>query len=438
MREEPASGSRGPAPVAGLVAWALYDWANSSYAAVVQTFVFAAYFAREVAVDATAAASQWGLATGLAGLVVAAGAPVLGAIVDRGGRRTPWIAGSTGAWVAATALLWFARPDPAWAVPALALYVLATLGYEFAAVFYNAMLPDLAAPARVGRWSGWGWAAGYAGGLGCLILVLFALVRPVPPPFGLDRAAAEHVRAAFPLVALWLAVFALPLVVLTPDARGPRRPLGRAVREGLAQLAQSIRRARRYAHIVRFLVAHMLYADALTTLFAFGGVYATSTFDMDAAGVLYFGIALNVTAGIGAAGFAWADDALGPKPTILIALAALIVCSGAILLATSVTAFWVFGALLGVFVGPVQAASRSYLAHAAPPALRTEMFGLYALAGKSTAFVGPLLAGSITAATASQRAGLSVVVLLFALGFALMLGVPALTAPGARAPEEQA
>jgi UMF1 family MFS transporter len=151
---------------------------------------------------------------------------------------------------------------------------------------------------------------------------------------------------------------------------------------------------------------------------------------MDAAGVLRFGIVLNVTAGLGAAAFAWIDDAIGPKATILIALGGLIACSSVILLAPSRPLFWIFGSLLGVFVGPVQAAGRSYLGRAAPEALRNEMFGLYALAGKSTAFLGPLAVGWLTTVSGSQRIGLSVVVVLFVAGFALMLGVPRMARPG--------
>jgi UMF1 family MFS transporter len=423
VRSSP-DGDRGRKGRAGLIGWALYDWANSAFAAVIQTFVFAAYFAGEVASDQTTGTGQWGLAVGAAGLVVALGAPVLGAIVDRGGRRKPWIASFTFLCVAATAGLWFVRPDPSFVVAALAFAAIGTVGFEFAAVFYNAMLPELVGADRVGRWSGWGWSAGYAGGLACLIVALVVFVRPASPPFGLDAQAAEHVRATFPLVAAWMLVFALPLLLVTPDAAGARRPLRVAVPEGLRQLAGSVRRARRHAHIFRFLVARMIYADALATVFVFGGVYAAGTFDMDAAGVLRFGIVLNVTAGLGAAAFAWVDDAIGPKATILIALGGLIVCSCVILLVASKPLFWIFGALLGIFVGPVQAAGRSYLARAAPPALRNEMFGLYALAGKSTAFMGPLLVGWLTTTSGSQRIGLSVVVVLFTAGFALMLGVP--------------
>jgi len=181
---------------------------------------------------------------------------------------------------------------------------------------------------------------------------------------------------------------------------------------------------RRYGHIIRFLIARMIYVDGLATVFAFGGVYAAGTFDMTEQEVLMFGIALNVTAGIGAAAFAWVDDRIGAKPTILLSLVGLMVAGTLILLVESPTLFWTFGMLLGLFVGPVQAASRSFMARVAPQALLTEMFGLYALSGKATAYLGPFLVGWLTYASGSQRVGMGTVIVFFLVGFLLMLTVP--------------
>lgn len=410
-------------PVVGLAAWALYDWASSAFAAIVQTFVFAAYFTRQVAADETTGTALWGQAIGLAGLGVALVGPVLGAIADQGGRRKPWLAAFTAVAVVATALLWTVRPEPSDLWPALVLVALASLAAELAGIFYHAMLPALAAPARTGRWSGWGWGLGYLGGLTCLSLALLGFVGD-DPWFPLGREQAEHVRATFLLTAGWFLLFSLPLLALTPDAPGSGKHPARAVRDGLRQLLDTLRRAREHGAILRFLLARMIFVDGLATLFAFGGVYAAGSFGMDERQVLLFGILLNVTAGIGAIGFGWIDDRLGPRRTILLALAGLTACGTAALLVQERTAFWVLGGLLGVFVGPAQAAGRSYLARAAPARMRNELFGLFALSGKATAFAGPLAVGALTAAAGSQRVGMSVVVLLFVLGFLLMLTVP--------------
>ncbi|MGH7860423.1 MAG: MFS transporter, partial [Candidatus Binatia bacterium] len=156
--------------------------------------MFAAYFTRQVAADQAAGTAQWGNAVSLAGLVVAIAGPVLGAAADQGGQRKPWIAGFTGVCVAATGLLWLVEPSPGFVPLALALLVIGIVGTELAGVFYNAMLPELVPPERVGRWSGWAWGFGYLGGLVCLTVALFALVKG-GGSLGLDPGAAEPVRA---------------------------------------------------------------------------------------------------------------------------------------------------------------------------------------------------------------------------------------------------
>ena len=179
----------------------------------------------------------------------------------------------------------------------------------------------------------------------------------------------------------------------------------------------------RHGRLWRYLLAHMIYADGINTLFAFGGLYAAGTFGMPVAEVIAFGLLLNTTAGLGAFAFAWVDDWIGARPTILIGLIALTVIGVPLLLVETKLAFWILGGALGVFFGPVQAASRSLMARIAPPGLETEMFGLYALSGKVTAFAGPLLVGAVTAATGSQRWGLAVVLPFLAVGGLLLLTV---------------
>jgi UMF1 family MFS transporter len=407
----------------GLFAWALFDWANSAFFAVVQTFVFAAYFTREVAVDQNTGTAQWALALGASGLLVGVGGPVLGAIADQGGRRKPWLFAFSATCIVATASLWFVKPSPAYVPLALVALAIGSAGAQCAAIFYNAMLPALARPERVGRWSGWGWGLGYAGGVVCLGLALLAFVRPERPWLDLDRDSSEHVRATFVLVAAWFLVFALPLLLLTPDEPATGKPWRQIAHAGRRQVWESIRNARRNPTLTRFIVAWMFCADALATLFAFGGVFAAGVFDMTEIEVMKFGIALNVVAGFGAAGFAWVDDKMGGKHTMIVSLIGLIVAGTAMLIARSSSAFWAFGLLLGIFVGPVQAASRSYLSRVTPESNRNEVFGFYALAGKATSFLGPAMVGSITYASGSQRLGMSSVVVLFVVGLALMLGI---------------
>ncbi|MDP6951392.1 MAG: MFS transporter [Alphaproteobacteria bacterium] len=404
-------------------AWCLFDWANSPFPTVVVTFIFGTYFQKAIIGDEVQATHLWGLAISVSALAVAVFGPILGATVDAGMRRKPWLLAATVLTIVAGGGLWFATPDESSIWLVLLLVALSNFGFELGMVFYNAMLPELAPRSHIGRISGWAWGLGYAGGLACLVLALFALVRAEPPPFGLDTAMAEEIRAVAPLVVLWLVLFGWPLFVFTPETHGDHLKFGQALRKGIAALGATFRNIRGYANIARFLIARMFYIDGLNTLFAFGGVYAAGSFGMDFEEVLIFAIALNVTAGIGAFLFAWVDDWIGAKPTLVISLVALIASGAAILLVEDKLWFWVLGLVIGIFMGPTQSSSRSMMARLAPPHMMTEMFGLFALSGKATAFLGPLLVGMLTLAADSQRVGMSVILGFFILGLLLLFTV---------------
>lgn len=398
----------------GLAAWCFYDWANSAFPTVITTFIFAAYFSQAVAATPVDGTVMWSRALTIAALIVAFASPVLGAVADFSGPRKPWILAFTLGCAVLTALLWFVQPTTDFILLALGLYALASVTYQFAIVFYDAMLPDIAPRDMVGRLSGWGWAAGYAGGLLCLVACLWLVKAGGTAVFDLDADLAEPVRATALLVALWFAVFSVPLFLFTPDRPASGLSFSDSIRSGLRHLAGIADTLRGQPQILRFLLAHMFYTDGLVTLFAFGGIYAAAEFGMKPADILIFGIVLNIAAGAGAAAFAWVDDAIGSKKTIMLALAGLILSGAGLVLVRTDWLFWTLGAVLGLFVGPAQAAGRSLMARLAPAGIETEMFGLYALAGKATAFAGPLVLGLVVQWTGSQRAGMaSVIVFLF-------------------------
>ena len=418
-----AAGAGRASPKA-LVGWCFYDWANSAFPTIVETFVFSTYFAKAVAPDIETGTAQWGYALAMAGITVALGAPFIGAIADRCGGRKPFLAVFTVILSLCAAGLWFAKPSPDYVLWTLLCFAVGTVAFEFGMTFYNAMLPGLAESKRLGRLSGWGWGMGYAGGLLALATVLL-LIKADPPPFGLDATMQEPVRAAGLVVAAWLVIFSLPLFVWTPDRRATGEPFGRAMRDGARHLFATLRGIRQHKQIARFLFARMIYMDGLNTVFAFGSIYAAGSFGMSFEEILAFGIAINVTAGLGAAGFAWIDDWIGPKRTIVLALIGLIDFGAALLLVESKTSFFVLGLFLGLFFGPAQAASRSLMAHMSPPGQEAEMFGLYAFTGRATAFIGPLLFGWATIALESQRAGMATALALVIIGLLLLLPVRA-------------
>ena len=320
--------------------------------------------------------------------------------------------------------MWFLTPSHENVWSALWLVGIAAVGAEGAYIFYNSMLPELAPPTQVGRWSGWGWGMGYAGGMAALVIALFAFVNGGKAWFPLDISTAEPIRATFLLTAVWYAIFSIPLFIFAPRSPPSNKPMVKAAVDGVKQLGSFLLEIRKYASIVRFLIAKMLYVDGLATLFAFGGIYAATIFGMTQQEVLEFGISMNVVAGLGAASLAFLDDWFGSKKVIIFSLVGLIIPGTMALWVTEKWEFWTLGLIMCIFVGPVQSSSRALMARVAPVHMRRQMFGFYMLSGKATAFFGPLLYGWVTYLTGSLRLGMSTIIILFILGGLIILSLP--------------
>ncbi|MBR0670256.1 MFS transporter [Neoroseomonas soli] len=405
------------------IAWATFDWANSAFPTVVSTFVIAAYFSQGIAPDPATGQAQWGWMQTASALAIAILSPLLGAIADRGGHRRSLLAACTFCTAVFTGLTWYAEPDPSWTLWALVCVGLATIAFELGTVFYNSMLPEVTTPEHMGRVSGLAWGLGYAGGLACLGVALVLLVQPNPALFGLDRGASEHVRATALLVAAWTVVFAWPVLLAVPDPPGERLPMQQAVATCVAETRHLVRGLPARPDMLRFLIARLFYTDGLNTLFAFGAIYAAGVHGMAFEEILLFGIALNVTAGTGAAGFGLLEDRLGSKPTVMVALVAMVVLGAALLMADTKAWFWGLAMALGIFMGPAQAASRTLMARMAPEGEVTLHFGLFALSGRITGFLGPAVLAGVTAATGSQRAGMATVLVFLGVGAAILATV---------------
>lgn len=436
---------------AAIISWIMFDWAAQPYFTLITTFVFAPYFATFVAATPAEGQTLWGFATGAAGIVIALVSPVLGAIADASGRRKPWIAAFGALLVIGSSLMWIGKPgDASVILPLLIAYGIATIGVEFATVFNNAMMPSLVPPHKIGRLSGTGWATGYIGGILSLILVLgFLAANPatgktlfgMTPLFGLDPATHQGDRITGPLTGLWFVVFVLPMFLLTPDLPA-KRLVRTALREGLIELRGTLRELPKRRSLATFLLANMIYTDGLVSLFAFGGIYAAGTFGWHTIEIGTFGILLAMAGALGAWIGGKLDDRVGPKAVIatsttvlLLSIVAILMVDKDSILFVSVTppvpggglfaapaekVYLILGCLIGGAGGPLQAASRTLLIRMAPRDRITQFFGLFALTGKVTSFVGPLLIGFITAVTASQKAGMAVLVLFFVAGLALL------------------
>jgi UMF1 family MFS transporter len=264
----------------------------------------------------------------------------------------------------------------------------------------------------------------------------------IPPIFGLDAAAREGDRATGPLTALWFLVFVIPLFLFTPDGeRG--KPFVPAIRHGVNALKATFLEARKHRNLGYFLLANMIYTDGLLALFAFGGIYGAGTLGWGTIQLGLFGILLTITGTFGAYFGGKLDDKIGAKAVVLGSLAVLVFCCLGILSVSRDSIFFVvpadppqtgaglfssvpekfyliLGALIGAVAGPVQAASRTLLVRLSPHDRLAQFFGLFALSGKITSFMGPFLVATVTAFTASQKAGISVLVAFFFVGGLLL------------------
>jgi UMF1 family MFS transporter len=407
--------------------WCLYDWANTAFSTVIITFIFGVYYAREIAGNETEGSAQWSFAIAVSGLFIAVLGPVLGAVADNSGSRKGWVFWLSMLCIVPTACLWFATPDysASHIIFVLTLIVIANVGLELSTVFYNAMLVHVAPKHKIGRVSGWAWGLGYLGGLSALALTLFGFIGlgDMKPFIPVPQDNFEHIRISGPFIALWFFIFMLPMLLFTKDVQVKALSFWDALSEGLSQLAQSARNARNHKNLLLFLVSSAIYRDGLVTLFAIGGVYAAGQFGMEFTEILIFAIGLNVTAGLGAFGFAYIDDAIGSKPTIIISLIGLIIVGGLVLLISDKVLFIILAMGLGIFMGPVQAASRTMVSKLCPEEVIAQGYGLYAFTGKSIAFTGPFLYGMATKIFGTQQAGMAMIILLWVVGLILLLKV---------------
>lgn len=403
-----------------IMAWCLFDWGQSAFPTVIITFVFGTYFVRSVAVSSVQGTALWGWTIGLSSIFVAVLSPLLGSIADHTGSRKRWLSVFVGLNTFGTSLLYFTHPRASSILWALSFVGLANICYEFMQVFYNAMLTSIAPKNKIGRISGWGWAFGYFGGLACLSIALMVFIQSG----WLPKINEVNVRSSTLLVASWVLVFSIPLFVFTIEPNKEKLSPSVAIKKGSSELLNTLKELKKYQNIFRFLIARLIYIDGLNTLFIFAGIYAGATFKMNYVEILVFAMLINVFAGIGSTYFAWVDDKIGPKKVIILSLIMIIFSGSFLLLIESKFWFWILSAILGLFVGPTQSASRSYMARIAPKQLTTQMFGIYQFSGRVTSFAGPVLVASLTQAFNSQRAGMAAIFALMFIGLVVLAKAP--------------
>ena len=398
------------------IGWALYDWASSPVPTLHATFIFAVYFTTVIMPEGGSVV--WAYMTGITAFTIALIAPLLGSYADSTGKFKELIVLFIALGSIATGLLWFAQPNEAFISYAIILSAISIFFLESSFIFYNAILGKMIQRDHIGSLSGLAWGGGYIGSVIALIVVLVVFIMPDKSLFALDKSQSEHIRATMLFAASWAIIFSLPMMFYLPSFSQKNNKNNK--NSAILSLKTSIIEARKIPNLLRFLLARMAYNDGLITLFAFGGIYATKVFSFSQFEIILFAIGLNISAGIGAIIGGFLDDNIGPIKTIKVALIGLFLCGLVAIITPYKIIFWIVGVGLGLFVGPVQSASRTYISLAASDKHKGGLFGLYMVSGKLTSFIGPFLYGSLVMMSGNERYGMAVVLLLIAFGFVLL------------------
>jgi UMF1 family MFS transporter len=393
-----------------IVAWTLYDFANSGFSAIIQATVFPVYYAEVVVGNAQGRGDfWWGLTGSVSMVLVALSSPLLGGIADHAGVRKPFFVGFTLVSVAATALL--ATLGPGMVLPGFLLAVTGLVTFEAAFVYYNSYLPRIAAPDELGRVSAAGFAVGYAGSI-----VAFGLAYPL--------VLMHAYWACFVAAAVQFAVCSVPaFVVLPADTRHAvplRTAVARGARETLATLREILRHPDR-TQMRRFLTAYLVYEDGVNTVILFAAVFASKTLGFTPPEIIGLFLFVQITALIGSALWARPSDARGPRFVVMVTLVQWTAVTVLSYFVGTKWQFWIVAVLAGTGLGAIQAASRTFMATLIPRGREAEFFGFYALVGKTGAVMGPLVFGGVSWLLAgNQRAAIVAIGLFFVVGLVLL------------------
>ena len=381
-----------PQPVSqrSRLAWYSYDVGSSAYAAVVLLAVYAAYF-KEHVVGGAEGSRLWGLSVAIAMIIVAIISPLLGVVADMTGRKKAFLLAFTALACVATALLFFVQKGDI--LTGMLFFVLAEVGYRGGQVFYNSLLPEVAGVEETGRVSGYGWAIGLVGGIVCLLLVLVLVMF---------NEGTVIVRLSLVITAVWFAAFATPLFVwLRERAKStPRAPGDSVISPALSHLRGTLATVRRYREFVKFVVAFLIYNDGILMTVNFAAIFGAVMFGLDQQELILFMILVQVTSVAGALISGALVDRVSGKATLVLFILLMLGAVVGLFLNNSVVGFFVVGGVAGCALSAVQAVSRGMVAILSPPGRSAEFYGFFAVAGRTSSFIGPAIYGWVAAEAA--------------------------------------
>jgi len=419
-------------PVTGLTAtrrerwaWYMYDFGNSAYAAVVLLAVYSAYFQGQV-VGGAEGSRLWGISVGIAMFVVAVTSPILGTIADFSGAKKKFLLFYTVLCVLFTAGLFLATPGQV--AIGMTFFILAEIGYRSAQVFYNGFLPELATTEEMGHVSGTGWAIGTAGGVICLLLILPLIVL-------LDSTFI--VRLSLVITAVFFALSSVPLFLWLPE-KAPKQTLPEGenyLSLAFKRLSKTIRTARQFREFIKFMVAFLVFNDGVIMALDFAAIIGAVLFGLEQQGLIIFVIVVQITNVAGAYAFGVWADRLGSKQSLIISIVMMLLVVLALYLNQTQTGFFVIGAVAGFAMAGTQSVSRTMVAMFAPPGKSAEFYGFFAVAGRTSSFIGPTVYGVIAAEAAlyylaqgqnaalAEQSGQRLAILSIAVFFVVGLGL---------------
>ena len=399
--------------------FALYDFANSAFTTIIITFIFSTYFAKQIAPNPVLGQSYWGWAIGTTGILVAIIGPILGSYADKKNFTEFFIKLFTIICISLTTLLWFSKPSEKYLLFTLIIVALANFFYELSLIFYNSILKRISKTSDLGKSSGFSFALGYIGGILILIICIKIFIDNDVLPFGLSKENSENITATSIVVAVWYLIFSIPFLF----------SLKKKINNKIELSSDNIKKIKNLIwnnglnNLGKFLIARMLYADGLNAIIVMGGIFAVGVFNLEIKDLLILSILMNVTAFIGAIVGGYANDKFSSKSVIIFSLLGLIISSSIILFVKSQLFFLIFAAINGFFIGPIQSASRVFITKSIDENNQASGFGLFALSGKLTSFIGPLLVSTITYISSSQRIGFSSAIILLLIGLLILLKV---------------
>ena len=399
--------------------FALYDFANSAFTTIIITFIFATYFAKQIAPNPVLGQSYWGWAIGITGLLVALIGPLIGSFADKKNCTEFFIKLFTIICIILTSFLWFAKPSEKYLLYTLLVVASANFFYELSLIFYNSILKRISNSNNLGKSSGFSFALGYIGGILILIICIKVFIDNEVLPFGLSKENSENIRATSIVVALWYLIFSIPFLF----------SLKKKIKNKIERSSNNIKKIKNLFwdkglnNLGKFLLARMLYADGLNAIIVMGGIFAVGVFNLEIKDLLVLSVLMNITAFIGAIIGGYANDKFSSKSVIIFSLLGLIFSSTIILFIKTKIFFLIFASINGFFIGPIQSASRVFITKSIDENNQASGFGLFALSGKLTSFIGPLLVSTLTYISNSQRIGFSAAIILLLIGLLILLKV---------------